>query len=412
MINIASNIFNDIERIDFHEFEKDFLFIVNGEIYQTNSFVANILSPNISKNYKEKVNISYYEINTKHEGDFNKIIEYGEMKSINISKEERKYFIDILKQLGNRQECAQFYEELQEDISYENVINRILIKQELDIQFEEEISFISNNFDSFHTKYPESILTLDVNIIERIISNDEMKLNNEEELFDLILELYDKSKEYSILFSYVNFNNLSIESIKKFTNNFDINDINSHIWKNIRQRLEQDISHQDILTQTREGTPQNHILKYLSEKFEGNVHTKNVVKITASSIGYPIENIVEEDDDKYFCTENEPDSWIKFDFKERKVLLDRYTLKTCQYPKDCEHLKNWVLEVSDDDNNFTEIDQHKNCDLLNGFRKTATFEVSHSTPARFVRLRQTDKNWSDCDVLDLTKIEFSGFICE
>ena len=114
MICIASNIFNNIERIDFHEFEKDFLFIVNGEIYQTNSFVANILSPNISKNYKEKVNTSYYEINTKHQGDFNKIIEYGEMKSINISKEERKYFIDILKQLGNRQECEQFCEELQE----------------------------------------------------------------------------------------------------------------------------------------------------------------------------------------------------------------------------------------------------------------------------------------------------------
>ena len=72
-----------------------------------------------------------------------------------------------------------------------------------------------NNFDSFHAKYPESILTLDVNIIERIISNDKKKLNNEEELFDLILELYDKSKEYSILFLYVNFNNLSIESIKK-----------------------------------------------------------------------------------------------------------------------------------------------------------------------------------------------------
>ena len=417
MIHIASNIFNDIERIDFHEFEKDFLFIVNGEIYQTNSFVANILSPNISKNYKEKVNTSYYEINTKHEGDFNKIIEYGEMKSINISKEERKYFIDILKQLGNRQECAQFYEELQEDISYENVINRILIKQELDIQFEEEISFISNNFDSFHTKYPESILTLDVNIIERIISNDEMKLNNEEELFDLILELYDKSKEYSILFSYVNFNNLSIESIKKFTNNFDINDINSHIWKNIRQRLEQDISHQkshqDISTDTIEKTHQNHILKYLSEKFEGNVHTKNVVKITASSIGIgQVENIVEEGDDKDFYTNNEPDSWIKFDFKERKVLLDRYTLKTVNWPEGSHHLKNWVLEVSDDDNNFTVIDRRENCDLLNGSLKTATFEVSHSTPARFVRLRQTGVNWFGGNRLVLTQIEFSGFICE
>ena len=146
MIRIASNIFNDIERIDFHEFEKDFLFIVNGEIYQTNSFVANILSPNISQNYKEKVNISYYEINTKHQGDFNKIIEYGEMKKINISNEEMKYFIDIMKQLGNCQECAQFFEELQEDISYENVINRILIKQELDIIFIHFIQNIQNQY--------------------------------------------------------------------------------------------------------------------------------------------------------------------------------------------------------------------------------------------------------------------------
>ena len=86
---------------------------------------------------------------------------------------------------------------------------------------------------SFHTKYPDSISTLDTKIIERILSNEEMKLNSEEELFDLILELYDKSEEYPILFSYVNFNNLSTESIKKFTHNFDINDLHSHIWKNI-----------------------------------------------------------------------------------------------------------------------------------------------------------------------------------
>ena len=71
MISIANHVLNHIKRIDFHEFEKDFFFIVNGQIYQTNSFVANLLSSNISKNYKEKVNISYYEINTKYQGDFN-----------------------------------------------------------------------------------------------------------------------------------------------------------------------------------------------------------------------------------------------------------------------------------------------------------------------------------------------------
>ena len=185
-----------------------------------------------------------------------------------------------------------------------------------------------------------------------------MKLNNEEELFDLILELYDKSNEYSILFSYVICNKLTTESIPRFPNIFDFNDINSHIWKNICQRLEQDISHQ------------NHILRYLKEKFKGNVLTKNVVNITASSIihhYYKVEKIVEEDDNRDFYTKDEPNSWIKFDFKE--------TLKTYN-----------DSEVSDDDN-ITESDRYENCDLLNDPQKTPTFEVSHSTPARFVCLR-------------------------
>ena len=42
MISIVSNLLNNIERIDFDDFEKDFLFILNCKIYQTNSSVANI----------------------------------------------------------------------------------------------------------------------------------------------------------------------------------------------------------------------------------------------------------------------------------------------------------------------------------------------------------------------------------
>ena len=94
------------------------LFNVNYKIYQTNSFGAKILSANISKDYKEKENTLCHKIKTEKQGELYKVIEYGE-------------------------ECAQFYEELQEDISYGNAINRTLIKQELDHQFGKEISFIS-----------------------------------------------------------------------------------------------------------------------------------------------------------------------------------------------------------------------------------------------------------------------------
>ena len=76
--------------------------------------------------------------------------------------------------------------------------------------------------------------------------------------------------------------------------------VHSHIYKNFRHRLEQDISTQTIRTRQtdistnpithqyshlRQRIKQNHILKYPHKNFEGNVHTKkNVVKITVSSI--------------------------------------------------------------------------------------------------------------------------------
>ena len=63
MINNDSCVFINIERIIFHEFEKKkIFFIVYGKIYHTNSLVANIINPNISKNYKEKMNNKVFKL--------------------------------------------------------------------------------------------------------------------------------------------------------------------------------------------------------------------------------------------------------------------------------------------------------------------------------------------------------------
>ena len=428
MTNVVKIRSDNIERIDFDEFEKDFSFIVNGEVYHTHSFVAYILSPNIYKKFISKVQSQFYKITSKYKGDFNKIIQYGKMKGIQIKGEEIKYFLDIMKQLGNMDEISRFYEEFHKDISHENAIQRIEIKKELDMTLDEEISFLSRNFGDFHNKYPEAILTLDADIVERIISNDQLKLHNEEELFDIVLQLYFKSKEYSTLFSYVNFKNLPTESIQKFIKNFDVNDINTYIWKKVCSRLEGNIlnkstkthqkSYKNISTERKE-KHQTHILKYLSEKCQGNVHIKNVVNITSSS-EYPfdfsqifqVENVANEMQEMNFFSDNIDNSWIKFDFKQRKVLLDHYILKSPNWSENSDYLKSWVLEVSDDDCNYKEIDRHENCWFLNGHLKSAKFQVSHSTPQRFVRLRQIGPNWKGNNFLSLNFIEFSGILFE
>ena len=233
---------DNIQHIHFDKLEKDFSFIVNDKVYMTNSFVANILSHNISKMFEGMIKPKYYQINTKYKGNFNKIIKYGEMNTINLREEEKLYFFDIMKQLGNTYNISQLYPELKEDISYDNVIERILIKHETSHKIDEEIEFISKNFHDFHRKHPEKIFTLDLDIIERIISNDKLIVYDEEELFNIILKLYRKSRKYSILFSYVIFTNLSIQCMKNFSQYFDINDMNKFIWSKIIDRLEQNIS--------------------------------------------------------------------------------------------------------------------------------------------------------------------------
>ena len=418
---------DNFQRIQFDKFEKDFSFIVNGKIYKTNSFVANILSPNISKIFHENMNISYYKLNIDYEGDFNTIIDYGEMKTIKPDESEQLYFRYIMKLLGNNSEAIKFSKGFPEEISYENVIQRIQNKKEFDISFDEEITFISRNFHFFHTKSPELISLLDIDLIERIISNNELKLQDEKELFDIILKLYMISKEYSILFSYVNFLYLPTQSIQEFNENFDISDMNKSIWEKIYCRLEQDIptdaikayhnSHQGLINKRYINNiyfakKYEHIIEHLSEQCHGNVHTQNVVSITSSSIyqDWGVENVVEQDDNKNFGTLDKANSWIQFDFKERKVLLDHYTLKTVS--GNYEHLKSWILEVSDDGENYTEIDRQENCDLLNEGLKTATFNVSCSTPQRFVRLKQNGQNWGGNNYLNINQIDFSGFLYE
>ena len=422
--------FDSLQRIKFEQFEKDFSFIVNGEIYQTSSAVACILSPRISKCFEENMSISSYSINITDKGDFNQIIQYGEMKAINIKEEIKPYFENIMKKLGNSNEFCRFSKEFTGGISYENVFQRIKSKQELDIDFDEEVLFISSNFHDFYTKYHNAIFALDVDIIEQIISNKNLKINDEDELFDIVHNLYMKSKEYSLLFSHVLFMNLSIESIRKFNENFDINYINRSIWQSICHRLEQNVSkeskkayqesHQEflnnryIIQQKQTNKRQEKIIQHLCEKFPANDHLQNIIDITSSSeysSAHSPRYIVDPNVNVYFCSKNESNSYIRFDFKERKLLLDSYTL-TSHNDSQNDHLKNWILKVSNDGVNYTEIDRHINCDLLNGKLKTATFNVSCPTPQRYILLQQTDTNWANTNYLTINKLEFSGILYE
>ena len=90
---------------------------------------------------------------------------------------------------------------------------------------------------------------------------------------------------------------------------------------------------------------------------------------------------------------------------ERRVVPTSYSVWSYGCGPGCNHLKSWVVEVSNDGSSWTEIDRRDN--NVNDKYATANFKISRvpSESYRFFRLRQTGENHAG----DYFVIEFNHF---
>ena len=159
--------------------------------------------------------------------------------------------------------------------------------------------------------------------------------------------------------------------------------------------------------------PLNGIIAQLTREYGGNVHVKGVVEVTASSVSWiRCEHCaVEFGSDSRFCSENKPNSWIRYDFKGRRVAPTSYSIRS----DDWRYPRSWVLEVSNDgrDGSWDIVDRRKN-EVWNGRYAIQNFRISAppSQSFRFVRLRQTGKNYLGSDDLVLSSLEVFGALTE
>lgn len=94
----------------------------------------------------------------------------------------------------------------------------------------------------------------------------------------------------------------------------------------------------------------------MSQECGGNVSDKNVVSVTSLNIFsgvYEAKNVVDFDRDNTYFSNNVENNWIKYDFKEKKVHPTHYSIKSHTSIATPSHLKNWVVEGSNDDSNWT-----------------------------------------------------------
>lgn len=405
----------------------------------TSRFVADLISPIICKHHYNDETFNEITIKTtksknqNHEdyfSDFLKLINFNEQ---NIDEEHKKHYLEYFLQLGNMNEYFRLQPDYFDDITNENVISRIKsicqqnIGRETINMIDKLIEYAAANFD----KLPkEELKTLDIEIIESIFGHQKLRLHDEDSLLEFILELYFEDDKFSVLFEYVIFKNVSEEELKKFVSQFDIEFLNSKIWKSVCQRFfstnENECLSERYIEQFKtatfehkEGSDFNGIFNFLVEKTKGNIHDNGTINVTSNSIyndGCHPKNLFDyknNDSNYYYSKSNISDAYVCFDFKDRKIQLSSYTIKSFGDSGNGPHLKNWTIEVSDDASKWTPIDVHQNDPTLNGSKIVATFKIKETTSFyRYVRLHQTGTNWQNNYYMLFHYLEFYGKLKE
>ena len=413
---------------NFNLLKHDFYFNVNGETFCTSKFLASILSPAVSNLLSTDKTLKSFEINTNSRGDFQIFLNLFQSCQQEINDNDKEFLCEILETLQNKYLQIELNTNTT-DITYENVFSNLFTEFNYPQYYQEiidkKISILSSNLYRILSNEEErQILSqLELEFIERILNHEQLLIESEDQLLEFINSLYEKNRESSFLYEYVNFVNCSSTSMQTFLNTFSIENINEGIWNQMKGRLEQPIEQQNQINQSNryhikefpKGSADfDGIINYLRKQTNNQI--ENEIKITASSIlrndvnDYGPYNSIQYENQKYFCTQNSPNSWICFEFKNYQIIPTHYTIRSRNggYYAPI----NYKIEVSNDNSTWYEIDKQNGGPFTNGQQATFTIPIDKNKQkvAKYIRLTQTVKDSNGSDYLCFESIEFYVYL--
>ncbi|KAK8897750.1 hypothetical protein M9Y10_015715 [Tritrichomonas musculus] len=246
------------------------------------------------------------------------------------------------------------------------------------------VSVIARNF---HLIDKSKIKMISMPLFHSIISNDHLKIETEGWLFDTITEYFEGKEnenedDLSDLTSFleeVKMNRLSDGKFKELLLRIEAGRMTESLWRKICNRIcrEEEENDEEVRQRYTEETfkqpsasarvfsfsDRNGIIKFLTKESGGNVHENGIVSVTPSSecsVFCRAKNVVDFDDlDSRLVTNDEENSWLKYDFKNRKVRPTHYSIRSKPDRPGSAHPMNWVIEGSNSDNDedWTVIDR-------------------------------------------------------
>ncbi|OHT16967.1 hypothetical protein TRFO_41435 [Tritrichomonas foetus] len=163
-----------------------------------------------------------------------------------------------------------------------------------------------------------------------------------------------------------------------------------------------------------ENKPFEGIISELTKLTEGNVYESKIVDITGNREGGLFSSLLDYNFTGIcYCSFEEDNSYLCFDFQNHRISLSNYSLKTSTWHATCaDHLRSWKIEGSNDGTKWEELDSHSNDQTFTSPCQIHTFEINNKnlqkSRFRFIRLTQTGPSSSGKKCFDLTNIEFFG----
>ena len=202
-------------QIPLGNYPADFTFIVNGENYETNKLAADLISTKIATIHRSDPTLSEYSITTTSKGSFNTFLRLLTFEDQPISENEIAFISEVVEKLGTEKIQINI---ATVEISLDNVFELLNLHIKNPIfysnQISQEIEFLSVHFYELNDTLINKAIKLDYTIIEKIISNENLSLLSEDQLMIFIDKLCSINTDYSNLYSYVYFNNISKERIE------------------------------------------------------------------------------------------------------------------------------------------------------------------------------------------------------
>lgn len=163
------------------------------------------------------------------------------------------------------------------------------------------------------------------------------------------------------------------------------------------------------------------IIQYLTNQCGDNVHKKGIVEVKMPSMysNRSAERAVDLNNASTFAqTNGQENSWLKYDFKNKKVHPTYYSIRTREdYYEKCYNPKTWVIEGSNTDieNDWTLLDS-RDIDCFKEKSAVCTFKITTQlacdTSFRYLRMKLTGPDTGGAHYLSISALEYFGCLLE